>query len=68
MSFPDRTTSKPWNVLLSAPYMLPFVDRFVPELEAAGCRVVVPTVNERLDEAKLLRLVSDVDGTRPRRG
>ena len=53
----------PWTVLLSAPYMLPFVDRFVPELEAGGCRVIVPEVNERLEEAELLRLVPHVDGT-----
>ncbi|HEX8342482.1 MAG TPA: phosphoglycerate dehydrogenase [Tepidisphaeraceae bacterium] len=55
--------SAKWNVLLSAPYMLPFAGRFVPQLEAAGCRVVVPTVNERLEEAELLELTRDVDGT-----
>jgi D-3-phosphoglycerate dehydrogenase len=52
-----------WNVLLSAPYMLPFVDRFVPQLEAAGCRVIVPKVNERLEEADLLELTHDIHGT-----
>jgi D-3-phosphoglycerate dehydrogenase len=52
-----------WNVLLSAPYMLPFVDRFVPQLEAAGCRVIVPAVHERLEEAELLELTRDIDGT-----
>lgn len=54
---------KPWNVLLSAPYMTPLVDRFIPELEAAGCRVIVPDVNERLEAAELLNLVGDIDGT-----
>ncbi len=52
-----------WNVLLSAPYMIPFVDRFRPVLEAEGCRVVVPAVNERLEEADLLELTRDIDGT-----
>jgi D-3-phosphoglycerate dehydrogenase len=51
-----------WNVLLSAPYMVPFADRFVPELEAAGCRVTVAPVVERLEEADLLRLMPDMDG------
>lgn len=55
--------SKQWNVLLSAPYMIPFVDRFVPELEEAGCRVIVPKVNERLEAADLLKIIGDVDGT-----
>ena len=52
-----------YRVLLSAPYMIPFADRFVPELEAAGCEVVIPAVNERLEEADLLKLVPDMDGT-----
>ena len=52
-----------YKVLLSAPYMIPFADRFVPELEAAGCEVVIPNVNERLEEADLLDLVGDIDGT-----
>ncbi|MGC4032102.1 MAG: phosphoglycerate dehydrogenase [Tepidisphaeraceae bacterium] len=52
-----------YKVLLSAPYMIPFADRFVPELEAAGCEVVIPNVNERLEEADLLELVGDIDGT-----
>ena len=60
MSTPIRPS---WNVLLSAPYMLPFTDRFVPELEAAGCRVILPKVNERLEAAELLKLIDDIDGT-----
>jgi D-3-phosphoglycerate dehydrogenase / 2-oxoglutarate reductase len=52
-----------WNILLSAPYMIPFADRFVPVLEAEGCRVIIPTVNERLEEHELLSLIGDVDGT-----
>jgi D-3-phosphoglycerate dehydrogenase len=52
-----------FNILLSAPYMIPFVARFKPELEAAGCRVIVPTVNERLEESDLLPIIGDIDGT-----
>ncbi|HEX8324955.1 MAG TPA: phosphoglycerate dehydrogenase [Tepidisphaeraceae bacterium] len=52
-----------FNVLLSAPYMIPFADRFVPELEANGCRVIVPNVNERMEEADLLQYAAEIDGT-----
>jgi len=52
-----------WNVLLSAPYMIPFVDRFKPILEAEGCKVIVPNVNERLEESELLELTQGIDGT-----
>ena len=51
------------TVLLSAPYMIPFADRFVPELEAAGCRVIIPTVNERMEEDDLLPYAGEIDGT-----
>ena len=54
---------KSWNILLSAPYMIPFADRFVPMLEAEGCNVIVPTVNERLEEHELLDLIENIDGT-----
>jgi D-3-phosphoglycerate dehydrogenase len=43
--------------------MIPFKDRFVPLLEAEGCEVIVPVVNERLDEHELLELTRDIDGT-----
>lgn len=55
--------SQPWNILLSAPYMIPFAERFVPELESLGCRVIIPRVNERLEEADLLALLDEIDGT-----
>jgi D-3-phosphoglycerate dehydrogenase len=43
--------------------MIPFAERFVPELEAAGCEVIIPTVNERMEEADLLQFAADIDGT-----
>jgi len=58
----DRPAER-FKVLLSAPYMIPFADRFVPELTAAGCDVIVPTVNERLEEADLLQLIPGIHGT-----
>lgn len=51
-----------WKILFSAPYMQPFIERFRPRLEAEGCELVVPPVNERLSEAELLELVGDIDG------
>src|SRR5690606_5232487 len=32
-------------------------------LEAEGCEVIIPTVNERLEEHELLELTRDIDGT-----
>jgi len=57
MDMPRRT-----RVLLSAPYLLPVLDRFRPEFEARGIELVVPQVLERLEEAELLALVEDIDG------
>ncbi|NIR61069.1 MAG: dihydrofolate reductase, partial [Gammaproteobacteria bacterium] len=49
-------------MLISAPYMQPVVERFRAQLEEAGCELVVPPVDERLEEADLLGLVADLDG------
>jgi D-3-phosphoglycerate dehydrogenase len=51
-----------WRVLVSAPYLLPEVDRFRPRFAQAGVDLVVADVVERLDEAALLQLVGDIDG------
>ncbi len=51
-----------WKVLLSAPYMQPFIERFRPILEERGAEVVVPVVHERLEEADLLAIIGDIDG------
>lgn len=50
------------RVLVTAPYFQRVVDRFRPQLERAGIEVVLPDVQERLEEAELLPLVGDVDG------
>ncbi len=50
------------TVLLSAPYMIPFKDRFVPVLETLGINVIVPEVHERLSEAEILVYAGQIDG------
>ncbi len=50
------------KVLISAPYMQPVVEQFRPFFEANGIDIVVPPVNERLEEDELLRWTADVDG------
>lgn len=50
------------NVLISAPYMQPVLERFRPFLEANGITVVAPPVDERLEEDALLRYIGDIDG------
>jgi D-3-phosphoglycerate dehydrogenase len=51
-----------WRVLVSAPYMLPELDKFRPRLEAEGVEIVTARVNERLNEEELLPLVGTIDG------
>lgn len=50
------------TVLLSAPYMIPFKERFIPVLENYGLEVVVPEVHERLSEEELLEYAGKIDG------
>jgi D-3-phosphoglycerate dehydrogenase len=51
-----------YKVIISAPYMQPIVDRFASDFREHGCEMIVPTVNERLGEAELLRIIGDADG------
>jgi D-3-phosphoglycerate dehydrogenase len=51
-----------WRVLVSAPYAMGEINGYKAQLEAAGCKVVVPSVRERLSEDELLPLVGDIDG------
>jgi len=52
-----------YTILLSAPYMLPYTDRFLPILDQLGCDVIVPDVNERLSEEEILAYAGKFDGT-----
>ncbi len=51
-----------FTILLTAPYMLPFLDRFQPILESYGLEVIVPEVEERMEEKDLLRYAGQFDG------
>lgn len=50
------------TILLTAPYMLPFVDRFRPVFEKYGISLIVPDVRERMEEADLLKYAGQFDG------
>jgi D-3-phosphoglycerate dehydrogenase len=51
------------TVLLSAPYMIPLLGRFKPVFEQHAIDLIVPDVRERLEEAQLLDLAAQFDGT-----
>lgn len=51
-----------WKVLISAPYLLPSLDRFRSWFDEHGMETIVPPVRERLEEAHLLPLVGTLDG------
>ena len=49
-------------VLFSAPYMVPFVERFQPVFAHYGIELIVPAVHERMEEADLLVYAGQFDG------
>jgi D-3-phosphoglycerate dehydrogenase len=51
------------KVLLSAPYMIPFLDRFRPIFERHNLELIVARVHERLTEEELLVYAGQYDGT-----
>jgi len=51
-----------YNVLFSAPYMIPFLDRFRLVFEAYGIDLIVPEVEERLEEEDILSHAGQFDG------
>ncbi len=51
------------TVLLTAPYMIPFADRFRPVFAHYGLDLIVPTVHERMSEEELLAFAGQFDGT-----
>ena len=50
-------------VLFSAPYMIPSLERFKPVFEKHRIELIVPQVRERLEEAELLKVAGQFDGT-----
>jgi D-3-phosphoglycerate dehydrogenase len=51
------------TVLVSAPYMLPELERFRPVLESFDLELIVPEVHERLSEDEILAYAGEFDGT-----
>jgi D-3-phosphoglycerate dehydrogenase / 2-oxoglutarate reductase len=51
------------TVLMTAPYMIPFLDRFQPEFAKYGIDLIVPDVQERMEEEDLLKYAGQFDGT-----
>lgn len=52
-----------FTILLTAPYLIPFRERFQPLFDSYGLSVIVPEVQERMEEADLLRYAGQFDGT-----
>ncbi len=52
----------PWKVLITAPYMLPAVDRFADFFRENGIEIISTDVEERMEEEDLIPLVADIDG------
>jgi len=50
------------TILLTAPYLLPFLDRFKPILENYNFDLIVPDVQERMEEDDLLKYAGQFDG------
>ena len=51
-----------YTVLLTAPYMIPFVDRFKPIFDQSNIDLIIPDVRERMEEADLLKYAGQFDG------
>lgn len=51
------------TVLMTAPYMIPFLDRFRPVLVEYGIELIVPDVKERMEEEDILKYAGQFDGT-----
>jgi len=50
------------TIVISAPYLLPFIDRFRPIFKHYDIELILPPVFERLSEAELLELAGKFDG------
>ena len=51
------------TILFSAPYMIPFLERFQPIFDRFNLELIIPEVNERLGEEQILKFAGDFDGT-----
>jgi len=51
-----------WKVLVSAPYFQPVISRFSNLFNEHGIELLVPAVNERMEEKELLEWTAEADG------
>lgn len=51
------------TILFTAPYMIPFVERFRSVFAKYGLELIIPDVQERMEEADLLQYAGQFDGT-----
>jgi len=47
---------------MTAPYMIPYLDRFKPVFDRYGIDLIVPEVEERMEEADLMKYAGQFDG------
>jgi D-3-phosphoglycerate dehydrogenase len=50
------------KVLISAPYIQPVMERFLPLFRKRDLEAVIPVVKERLEEKELFPIIADIDG------
>ncbi len=50
------------TILISAPYMMPSINRFTAIIQHYGCKTIVADVNERLSEEEILKYAGQFDG------
>jgi len=50
------------TILFTAPYMIPFVDRFRPVFNHYGIQLIIPEIEERMEEDDLLEYAGRFDG------
>ena len=50
------------TVLMTAPYMIPFLDRFKPVFAKYGVDLIVPVVEQRMEDEDLLIYAGQFDG------
>jgi D-3-phosphoglycerate dehydrogenase len=51
-----------YTILLSAPYMIPYLERFQPVFDQNGLHMIVAPVDERLEEDQILAYAGQFDG------
>jgi D-3-phosphoglycerate dehydrogenase len=51
------------TILFSAPYMIPFLERFLPTFERYDLELITLPVEERLEAAQIMEYAGKFDGT-----